>query len=144
MLPATNKRVPEHTADEVNQAIYDRTVHRVHYYSQNTERIADRLKELDHEWDIERMLEANAASLALTGSLLAGVVDRRWVVLPLAVTGFLLQHALQGWCPPLPLLRRLGYRTAHEINVERYALKYLRGDFEQKSPSADAAIKATG
>ncbi|WP_407921819.1 hypothetical protein, partial [Corallococcus sp. AB049A] len=27
---------------------------------------------------------------------------------------FLLQHGLQGWCPPLPLLRRLGLRTRGE------------------------------
>ena len=42
---------------------------------------------------------------------------------------FLLQHALQGWCPPLPLLRRLGVRTQAEIERERYALKAIRGDF---------------
>jgi hypothetical protein len=35
---------------------------------------------------------------------------------------FLLQHALQGWCPPVPILRRLGYRTAREIFEERLAL----------------------
>jgi hypothetical protein len=41
-----------------------------------------------------------------------------------------MQHALQGWCPPLPLLRRLGVRTQQEIERERYALKALRGDFD--------------
>jgi hypothetical protein len=45
------------------------------------------------------------------------------------VTGFLLQHALQGWCPPVPLLRKTGVRTMREIDIERYALKALRGDF---------------
>ena len=45
------------------------------------------------------------------------------------VGAFLLQHALQGWCPPLPLLRQLGVRTAEEINEERTALKTIRGDF---------------
>jgi len=34
-----------------------------------------------------------------------------------------LQHGLQGWCPPLPLLRRLGIRTRGEIDREKYALK---------------------
>jgi hypothetical protein len=46
------------------------------------------------------------------------------------VATFLLQHALQGWCPPVPLFRSLGVRTASEIDEERYALKALRGDFE--------------
>ena len=45
------------------------------------------------------------------------------------VAGFLLQHAVQGWCPPLPVFRRLGFRTQTEIEEERYALKALRGDF---------------
>jgi hypothetical protein len=29
----------------------------------------------------------------------------------------------------VPLFRRLGFRTASEIDEERYALKALRGDF---------------
>jgi hypothetical protein len=66
--------------------------------------------------------------------------------LPVVVAGFLLQHALQGWCPPLPVLRRLGVRTADEINQERYALKALRGDFAQADlhdePALDQAIGA--
>jgi hypothetical protein len=38
---------------------------------------------------------------------------------------------VQGWCPPLPVFRRLGIRTASEIDYERYALKSLRGDFDE-------------
>jgi hypothetical protein len=48
---------------------------------------------------------------------------------PALVTGFLFQHAVEGWCPPIPVLRRLGFRTAREIDIERVALKALRGDF---------------
>lgn len=61
------------------------------------------------------------------------------------MTGFLFQHAIQGWCPPLPILRRLGFRTAEEINQERYALKALRGDFEAQSDNKlDAVLRAVG
>jgi hypothetical protein len=54
---------------------------------------------------------------------------------------------LQGWCPPLPILRSLGVRTADEINEERYALKALRGDFadvpdESESGHEDRFIEA--
>jgi hypothetical protein len=56
-------------------------------------------------------------------------VSRKFFVLPFAVQAFFLQHALQGWCPPIPLLRRLGVRTQAEIDGERFALKALRGDF---------------
>ena len=53
---------------------------------------------------------------------------------------FLLQHALQGWCPPLPLFRRLGVRTAREIARERYALQALRGDFDDVPAPAAAPV----
>ena len=120
------------------------------YFSASPEEIERRLLELDREWDIERMIEVKAATLGLTGTILSITHDRRFMLLPLAVTGFLLQHAIQGWCPPIPLLRRFGFRTADEINRERYALKALRGDFasvgDGKAPggSADAALKAVG
>jgi len=54
---------------------------------------------------------------------------RKWLLLTTMVQGFFLQHALQGWSPPVPLFRRLGFRTQNEIESERYALKALRGDF---------------
>jgi hypothetical protein len=57
-------------------------------------------------------------------------LDRRFLLLPAAVLTFLAQHALQGWCPPLPILRRHGVRAAREIERERYAIKALRGDFD--------------
>ena len=34
----------------------------------------------------------------------------------------------------MPILRRLGYRTAREIDEERVALKALRGDFRTAEP----------
>jgi hypothetical protein len=71
-----------------------------------------------------------ASSFSLTGIMLAVTIDRRWLLLPTVVLSFLLLHAVQGWCPPVPLLRRLGIRTREEIDRERYALKALAGDFE--------------
>jgi hypothetical protein len=89
--------------------------------------IGRRLEELDREWDVERLLIVNASSLVSLG-VLASFRRRLAVVLPLTVGGFLLQHGLQGWCPPLTLFRRLGVRTRREIDLERYALKAVRGD----------------
>jgi hypothetical protein len=129
ILPRTAARVSEHTSDDVNRRIRHETIARVAYYAAHPELLEARLDELDQEWDIERVLEANASSLALTGTILGIFFDRRFLVLPALVTAFLLQHALQGWCPPVPLLRRIGVRTAGEIEAERYALKAVRGDF---------------
>jgi len=93
--------------------------------------IERRLAELDQEWDIERLLETNASIATLVGLTLGATVDRKWFLLPAAVAGFLLQHAVQGWCPPMPVFRRMGVRTSSEIDYERYALKAIRGDFRE-------------
>lgn len=130
MIPSTVERVPQHTAEHVNEQIRYETEERVaRCAAAGREAIDRRLTELDHEWDIERTLEANAAALAATGSALALLSDRRFALVPLVVGSFLLQHAVQGWCPPVPVFRRLGFRTQPEIDYERYALKALRGDF---------------
>lgn len=129
MLPNTTDRVPAQTAPEINARIRQEYEERIAEYARHPDQIDARLEELDAEWDIERAIEANAATLALTGVALGVTMDRRWLVLPALVTGFLLQHALQGWCPPVPILRRMGFRTMAEIDRERFALKALRGDF---------------
>lgn len=97
-----------------------------------------RLEELDGEWDVERVLETNAAVAVLVGVALGTFVHRRFFAVPAIVGGFLLQHALQGWCPPLPIFRRMGFRTPDEINEERYALKTPRGDFARVAGNGDA------
>ncbi len=122
-LPSTADRVPRHTAPEVNARIRRRTEQNLlRYRNAPPEAIERRLAELAHEWDIERAIEANAAAIALVGILLGAFVDVWFLLLPAAVGVFLLQHALQGWCPPVPILRRLGFRTSREIFEERLAL----------------------
>ena len=130
MLPATANRVERNTAESVNERIRRETEERVaRTAAGGLTAIGDRLAELDREWDIERYLETMAPSLTLAGLTLGLTVNRKWLLLPIAVQAFFLQHALQGWCPPVPILRRMGFRTQYEIDQERYALKALRGDF---------------
>jgi hypothetical protein len=145
MLPNTRNRVPDNTSDNVNEEILRQIEERVRYYAGRPKKIAQRLRELDEEWDIERAIEANAAAIGFSGIVLGATVDRRWLTLPALVTAFLFQHAIQGWCPPVPILRRLGFRTAHEIEQERNALKALRGDYadiEKEKDQAGAALVA--
>ncbi len=136
-LPSTSERVPMHTAEWKNQRIHQDMEMRIWYYAQNPEKIEMRLRELDEEWDMERTLETNAASLALTGTVL-GLFSRKYLLIPTVVTGFLLQHALQGWCLPVPLFRRLGIRTQEEIEAERHALMVLRGDYRAAGESGQS------
>lgn len=138
MLPASTDRVPDSTAAHVNEQIHQQTAANIaRYAAAGPEAIDQRLAELDQEWDIERILEANAASVILTGTVLGATVDRRWFLVPALAASFLLQHALQGWCPPVPLFRRLGVRTRTEFDYERYALKALRGDFRRLPQGID-------
>ncbi|HEX2114042.1 MAG TPA: hypothetical protein VHM01_06525 [Alphaproteobacteria bacterium] len=138
-LPATTTRVAQNTPEAINRRIAHAIDASIRWHAAHPEAIDRRLEELDREWDIERTLEANAATLALGGVLLGAFVDRRWLVLPAAVTAFLLQHAIQGWCPPVPFFRRHGVRTTAEIDRERYALKALRGDFISVRAESGAA-----
>jgi hypothetical protein len=102
----------------------------IHYAAQPKEVISRRIFELEREWDIERVLEANASSIGLA-SLIWGVTrNKKCLAVTGAVLSFLLLHAVQGWCPPVPILRRLGVRTRREIDRELFALKVLRGDFQ--------------
>jgi hypothetical protein len=143
VISSTVSRVPVNTAEEVNARIASETQDRVAYFAAaGPAAIERRLAELDREWDIERALETMAASLSLSGVVRGAVGSRRWFLLPGVVAGFLLQHALQGWCPPVPALRRLGFRTAEEIACERYALKALRGDFQEVKPATDTGVQA--
>jgi hypothetical protein len=144
MIPSTVERVPLNTAQGVNEAIRRRTDERVaRLAAEGPKAIATRLAELGQEWDIERTLEANAAAASLLTVMLGAAASKKWFLMTGVVAGFLLQHALEGWCPPLPIFRRLGFRTQSEIDYERYALKALRGDFrdlpDHSRDRADAA-----
>lgn len=135
---STANRVSANTDEEINRRIRQETERRLAYYEFHPEEIPARLAELDQEWDVERTLQANAAALGFAGVVLGSTIGRRWFALPALVSAFLFQHAVEGWCPPLSILRRMGFRTTEEIDQERYALKALRGDFD---PIAKATNK---
>jgi hypothetical protein len=138
-LPATSTRVERNTDADLNERIRARADARIAAleHAEPVELDA-RLAEIDREWDIERILQANASTLVIVGTALGLTVDRRFLLLPAAVLSFFLQHALQGWCPPVPLFRRHDVRTTREIERERYAIKALRGDFD-RVPAPGAA-----
>jgi hypothetical protein len=85
------------------------------------EAILRRLTELDGEWDAERSLATNLtlrSSISL--ELGSGSAICRW--LAASQTAFLLLHTLFGWCRPVPIFRRMGFRTTKEIQREREEL----------------------
>jgi len=138
-------RVRRHTSDQDIEVIDEKTRHYIRSHATDSERLDQRVAELENEWDVERTLEANASTLALTGAVLGATVNKQWFWLTGGVLAFLFQHATSGWCPPLPVLRKLGVRTQSEIDQERYALKAIRGDFgagTNGSAKVDTALGA--
>jgi hypothetical protein len=122
-LPLGADRVRQHTSPECQRRIDARTDRNIDYFAQQPREVIERrMRFLDREWDVERVLETNASSIALTGVVLGATVSKKFLLLPATVLGFLLMHALQGWCPPLPLVRKSGVRTRQEIDRERLAL----------------------
>ncbi|OLY92724.1 Protein of unknown function [Cnuella takakiae] len=108
----------------------------------NPHRINQRLAELEGSWNLEKALALNAATLALTGIVLGLTVSRKWLILPAAVSLLLAQNAIQGWCPPIRLLSRLGFRTRTDIDRERLGLKMLRGDLGAKMQDGEQVWQA--
>ena len=138
-------RVRNNTSDEVNKELDRQAAVRVREFADlSDEELTTKISELDHEWDIERMLQTNASVIGLAGLALGLAVNKKWLAVPGVVLPFLFQHAIQGWCPPVPIFRRLGFRTRKEIDREKFALKYLRGDFEKVRELRDdvAAFRA--
>lgn len=130
-------RVRDHTDPCINKRIDSESSIRLKKAeSLSNKELSKLIKELDGEWDIERYLELNAATLAFSGLVLGTFVKKKWLLLPGVVLPFLIQHAIQGWCPPLEILRRFGIRTRHEIDAEKFALQVLRGDYKNLSPGA--------
>lgn len=132
-------RVREQSRSEVNSTIDRETEGRLlRYASMSKEELTRRIEELEKEWDMERLLETNASALT-AGAMIAFAAtrSRKWLFVPGVVMSFFFQHAVQGWCPPVPVFRRAGVRTRQEIEREKYALKVLRGDFDTAGSDND-------
>ena len=124
-------RVRRHTSAEKLEQIEEQLERNVRFHgARSEEEISDRISELENEWSMERYLDTNASVIGLTSAVLGLTVNRAWLLLTAAVSGFLLQHAIKGWCPPVPVFRNMGVRTRGEIDREKFALKALRGDFK--------------
>jgi hypothetical protein len=123
-------RVRNASSEEVNLKVEQDILKNLVFYKQNPDQIPHRLTQLEEEPDIEKAFETNASALSLTGVVFGLLFGKKWLLVPAVVTGFLLQHALQGWCPPLVVFRKMGFRTRKEIETEKHALKLLHGDYD--------------
>jgi hypothetical protein len=127
----TEDRVRKNTGPKINRKIDARTEENIgEYFYSGEVGIRSRIKELNKEWDIERALELTSGINILIGLTLALTKDKRWLWLSGISAAFLVQHTIQGWCPPLPVLRWFGVRTKNEIEVEKTILKEIMQTME--------------
>jgi len=134
--PPHNDLIRERTADRVNRTIDQQTEGALAETADSPERIRARLDALDVEWTIDRAL---MVTFAIGGSISAALAMRRLArtgtaggigVLFVAQMAFLFHHAIRRWSPPMPVFRRLGFRSAREICAERCALEMRLAELE--------------
>ena len=127
--PPSNDGIRTHTRASSNQRIDRETQQALDEVGHSSERIHARLAELDREWNVDRALMLN---FSIVGGLVASLTVRNlrrrrklggWGALLFTQLAFLGHHAIRRWCPPLPLFRRLGFRSDREISAEREALQ---------------------
>lgn len=145
LLAPRYDRVRRHGPEKANEEILREMRERVAWYADRPQdEVERRLEVLEREWDIERLLQANAATLSLVGLALGVLGNRKWLWLTGVVAGFLLQHAVSGWCPPVEVLRRLKLRTREELDAEKFALRVQRGDFRGAEVGHSASSEGPG
>lgn len=141
IFPPTSQRVFLKTDPLTNSQIRNQTLKNLNIFKKcEGAEISDRIRILSQEWDTERVLGVNASMLILVTSYLGIKLSRVWFLMTGTVAVFMLWHDLVGWCPPLPLIRKWGVRTAEEIHSERTALKIMRGDFQGENISPEDAL----
>ena len=118
--------------EQFNEQIDAKIEQNIRFYAtQSPDVISKRIEELDQERTLDQTMALYASGIGLGTVLFSFLGGRKWLVVTGAVLGLLLKHSLEGTSPTVPLLRKLGVRTRSEIDREKYALKILRGDFEQ-------------
>jgi hypothetical protein len=134
--PPDHDLIRRHSAESNNDRIDRETRDSLDEVADSSELVRKRLGELDREWHVDRALMLN---FAVIGGLSGGMTMRSllrtgrfggWGTFFWIQVAFLAHHAIRGWCPPLPVFRRLGFRSAREICAERCVLENRLAELE--------------
>ncbi|MBM7118229.1 DUF2892 domain-containing protein [Archangium primigenium] len=125
--------VRTHSPDGMNRRIDAHVERCVRDLAERGDRraISDYLDRLERAWDLNRVVTVAASAVSLVGVALAPRNRPGWAVVGGVAAGLLLQQGLFGFGPLATLARAFGARTRREIDLEKFALKALRGDFER-------------
>ena len=101
------------------------------YGSLGKEGLTERIRSLEEEWDMEKFVTVSMAGMGLFGLVMGFFGSRVWRVLTWISLPMLFLYGQEKWRPSEGMLKSLGLRSRREIDEEKYALKALRGDFQQ-------------
>ncbi|WNG15466.1 hypothetical protein [Cystobacter fuscus] len=120
-----------HAPGEVNRRIDAEVERCVRHMAEQTDHsvISRYLEGLEKEWDLNRVVMVAASAVSLLGCVVGPPRGGAWRLVGAVASGLLLQQGVFGFGPLSLLARRLGVRTRREIDLEKFALKALRGDF---------------
>jgi hypothetical protein len=99
------------------------------YGSLGPQAVADRLKALEDEPDLETVATLGLAGTGVLALIFGIMGSRLWRLLAWAALPLIFAHARGRLAAPGEFLKTLGLRSRREIEEEKYALKALRGDF---------------
>ena len=147
-------RVRDHSAAKVNREIDRKMRFSIEEaIRQGRDAVVRRITFLDGEWDIDRAL---MVTFAAVGAATFGIGLKRFARPRLfrrrrtgalylfgAQLGWMMVHGLVGWCPPVPLFRRLGVRTKAEIETEKSVLLRVLEARRQASMPASMPTSAS-
>lgn len=143
IINPTTKRVELNSSEEDNERINEQTLNNIEIYKDcDNALIANRIRRLNSEWDIERCIGLGVGVSVLIISLLGLKKGRKMFLTTGIVAFFVLVHTIQGWCGSVAVLRALGVRTSEEISNEKTALKLARGDFDNISNNCEDMLDA--
>jgi hypothetical protein len=134
MLAKTTTRVDAHTSPSMRKHLQQRLVANVRrFVNADRHQIDQRMKELDKEWSVERVIEVEASAMIGLGATLGLLHNRKWFALSGLATSMVVLHNTRGSYPLLPVFQRLGFRSQKDILDERNALKVLNKEHERYS-----------
>lgn len=127
--PPRYDRARRHTKEHVNERIDEMTRDKLAIVGADPHALRKRLDEIDREWHVDRALMGVFSVLGSISAWQAHKAIARgkplsgWRLFFWVQMFFMGHHALRGWCPPLAVLRRIGFRTEKEIAAERVVLE---------------------
>jgi hypothetical protein len=133
LQPPTHDRIREHSSEGANRRIDRETRGAIAEARHSSVARTARIRELEKEWNIDRALMLNFGIVGAFTAFKAMQQMKRtghlggWGLFFWVQMGFLVNHAVRGWCPPMPVFRRLGFRSPNEISAEMVALHQTDG-----------------